>query len=368
VERVKELTCLHGITHALAQPSGDLTVLLHEVLALLPPAWQYPEAARARILLDGTVYETPGFPGVLTSQGAEILARGRVRGAVEVGYIDERPVADEGPFLREERALLTSVAHELAGLVEHRSVDEERAQLQEQLHHAERLATIGQLSAGVAHELNEPLAAILGFAQLCRKHEALPPEAKGDLDKIITAALHAREVVSKLVLFARPRPPARKPVELGGLVAGVLTFLEGRARKAGVRIERRLAPDLPPILADPNQLYQVLVNLVVNAIQAMPNGGPLTLQTYADGGTAVLAVEDRGAGMPPEIQGRIFEPFFTTKGPQEGTGLGLSVVHGIVTAHGGSIQVRSEPGRGSRFEVRLPFPAEEESEEEGRGP
>jgi two-component system NtrC family sensor kinase len=363
VERVKELTCLHGITHVLAQPSGDLTALLHEVLALLPPAWQYPDAARARIVLDGTVYETPGFSEVRARQEAEIIARGRVRGMVAVGYVDERPAADEGPFLREERALLTSVAHELAGLVEHRSVDEERAQLQEQLHHAERLATIGQLSAGVAHELNEPLAAILGFAQLCRKHEGLPPEAKSDLDKIITAALHAREVVSKLVLFARPRPPARKQVDLAGLVSGVLTFLEGRARKTGVQIERHLAPDLPSLLADPNQLYQVLVNLVVNAIQAMPHGGPLTLETYADGGTAVLAVEDRGAGMPPEIQARIFEPFFTTKGPQEGTGLGLSVVHGIVTAHGGSIHVRSEPGGGSRFEVRLPFSAGEEREE-----
>jgi signal transduction histidine kinase len=113
-------------------------------------------------------------------------------------------------------------------------------------------------------------------------------------------------------------------------------------------------PDLPEILADPNQLVQVLVNLAVNAIQAMPDGGRLIVEAYTENGDVVLAVEDQGIGMAREVAERVFEPFFTTKGVGEGTGLGLSVVHGIVTAHGGSMRVQSAAGEGSRFEAHLP--------------
>lgn len=362
VERVKELTCLHGIARAVGQHDADLPAVVHVVLALLPPAWQYPEAARARIVLDGRAYVTPGFEQTRSRQSADIVVRGHTRGKVEVGYVDARPLADEGPFLAEERALINSVAQELGLLVERWTIDEDRARLQEQLRHADRLATIGQLSAGVAHELNEPLAAILGFAQLCRKHESLPPPAAADLDRIIAATLHARETVKKLMLFARPRPPVREQVNLKWVVQEGIPLLESRARKAGIEIRRRVDAELPEILADPNQLYQVLVNLMVNAIQAMPEGGLLSLETYTEGGCVVLAVEDQGVGMTPQVLQHIFDPFFTTKDAGEGTGLGLPVVHGIVTSHGGTIRVRSDPGKGSRFEVHLPIAAPETPE------
>ncbi len=355
VERVKELTCLHGIARAVGRHDADVPTILREIVALLPPAWQYPESARARILLDGRAHATPGFEQVGASQSADIVVRGQSRGKVEVAYVDQRPPADEGPFLAEERALINSVARELSLLVEQRTVEEERTRLQEQLRHADRLATIGQLSAGVAHELNEPLATILGFAQLCRKHERLPGQAVADLDKIIGATLHAREIVKRLVHFARPRAPLREKVSLKRIVEEGIPLLEAPARTAGIEIRRRVDADLPEILADPNQLRQVLVNLMANAIQAMPGGGLLSLEAYAEKGCVVLAVEDQGSGMTAEVLERIFEPFFTTKDVEEGTGLGLPVVHGIVTAHGGTMRVRSEPGKGSRFEVHLPI-------------
>jgi signal transduction histidine kinase len=354
VERVKELTCLHGVARAVGRHDEPLAAILEQIVALLPPAWQYPDVTRARIVLDGTVHATAGEEAPAASQAADILVAGRCRGSVTVSYADARPPADEGPFLREERALLDSIAQEVSLLVERRTVEAERQRLQEQLRHADRLATIGQLAAGVAHELNEPLAAVLGFAQLCRKQPGLPAGAVGDLDRIVSAALHAREIVRKLILFAREQPPERQPTHLARIFEEAMPFLDSRARQAGVEIRRRLAPDLPVVLADPSQLTQVLVNLVVNAIQAMPEGGALLLEAYAERGIVVLAVEDHGVGMGPETVERIFEPFFTTKDVGEGTGLGLSVVHGIVTAHGGRITVRSEPGVGTRFEVRLP--------------
>jgi signal transduction histidine kinase len=353
-ERVKELTCLHGIARAAGQHDMPLPTILLDVVGLLPPAWQYPEVAHARIVLDGRTYATPGFAAGGARQSADIVVRGQARGQVELAYSEPRPSAHEGPFLKEERALIDSVARELASLVVRRTIEEERARLQEQVRHADRLATIGQLSAGVAHELNEPLATMLGFAQLCRKHPGLPASVIADLDKIIAANLHAREIIKKLMLFARERPPTREKLGLNQVIHEGLSYVESRAAKADVEIRRRIESDLPEVYGDPNQLVQVLVNLAVNAIQAMPEGGALTVDAFTEDGCVVLAVEDQGVGMTREAAERAFEPFFTTKEVGVGTGLGLSVVHGIVTAHGGTIRVESEPGKGSRFEVRLP--------------
>jgi len=221
------------------------------------------------------------------------------------------------------------------------------------------------MAAGVVHELNEPLASILGFAQLCRKHPKLPAPAAADLDKIVGATLHAREVVKKLMFFARERPPIHERVEPAQIIEEGVAFVEARARKAGIQILRRVEPALPEVFGDPNQLIQVIVNLAVNAIQAMPRGGRLTVGASAEGDAVALVVEDDGDGMPPAVLERIFDPFFTTKGVGEGTGLGLAVVHGIVTAHGGTIRAWSEVGKGSRFEALFPVAAPRNADPEG---
>ncbi|MBK9374923.1 MAG: hypothetical protein IPN03_14645 [Holophagales bacterium] len=239
--------------------------------------------------------------------------------------------------------------------VERREGDEEKAMLQRQLRHADRLATIGQLAAGVAHELNEPLGGILGFAQLARKSPGLPAQADADLEKIVNASLHAREIVRKLLIFARQMPAAKTKSDLNRVVTEGLYLVEARCATEGIRLERDLDPALAGIVADPGQLQQVLTNLVVNGIQAMPAGGRLTIRTRNRPGGVVLSVEDTGAGMDEETLREIFNPFFTMKEVGQGTGLGLSVVHGIVTAHCGTIRVESEPGRGSRFDVDLPL-------------
>jgi signal transduction histidine kinase len=207
------------------------------------------------------------------------------------------------------------------------------------------------------------LNTILGFAQLAKKCPGLPQQAEEDMEKTIIASLHAREIVKKLMLFARRMPPQKTQVNLNQLVEEGLYFLESRCAKEGIELERLLLPDLPEITADSGQLTQVLVNLVVNAIQAMPQGGRLTVRTLAGKGYASLIVEDTGVGMSEEVTKKIFTPFFTTKEVDQGTGLGLSVVHGIVTSHGGFIKVDSRPGRGTRFEVKLPLTGAPDVEE-----
>ncbi|MHC4542958.1 MAG: sensor histidine kinase [Planctomycetota bacterium] len=363
IERVKELTCLYGIAQIAGQPDISLEEIIQGIVELLPPAWQYPETAFARIILDGISYTTEGFRECHQKQMADIIVGGVPRGVIELVYAEEKPDLDEGPFLEEERNLINAVAGQVALVVERRQAEEDRLKLYNQLLHADRLATIGMLAAGIAHELNEPLGNILGFAQLAKKCPGVPASAEQDIRKIEAASLHAREIIQKLLVFARQAQPKKTWVNLNQIVEDGLYFFEARCVKEGIELVRLLSEDLPDITADPSQLNQLLVNLVVNALQSMPGAGKITVQTRFCDNNVYLVVEDTGTGMSKDVLDKIFVPFFTTKEVGHGTGLGLPVVYGIVTAHGGSINVNSEPGCGTRFEIQLPMSKLESTEE-----
>jgi len=362
-ERVKEMTCLYGIAHAFERHGTSLEKILESTVNLIPPAWQYPEITQSRIVFNEQTYSTLGFKEGPFKQTADIVVKGEKQGTIEVVYREKKPILDEGPFLKEERNLLNTISKELAVIIERKQSELEEQKLQAQLRHADRLATVGQLASGVAHELNEPLGNILGFAQLAKKSPELPKQAGQDIEKIINASLHAREIVKKLLIFSRQMPTMKIKVDLSPLVKEGLYFLQSRCVKEGIELNYSLAQDLPEIIIDPSQLKQIVVNLVVNAIQAMPGGGKLDVQTQARNDHISLIVEDTGIGMSKEVLKQIFVPFFTTKDIGEGTGLGLSVVHGIVSSHGGSIEVDSTVGMGSRFEIRLPLAESTEKED-----
>jgi signal transduction histidine kinase len=355
-ERVKELTCLYkAVQIATAQSDAPIGEVLQGIAELIPPAWQYPEITVGRVVMDDQSYETRGFRETPYKQAADIVVRGKVRGFIEVVYVEETPVLHEGPFLREERNLIDALAREISGIMERHQARLEKADLEEQLRHADRLATLGQLAAGVAHELNEPLGNILGFAQLAEKAPGVPEGVMADLKKIVSACLHSREIIHKLKLSARQMPPQRQATDLNEIITERLLFIESRCIKNGIEIIRRLDPTLPLIVADPSQLHQVLINLMVNAVQAMPDGGRLTIRTGVTGNTVTLGVEDTGVGISDEALNKIFHPFFTTKDADQGTGLGLSVVDDIVKSHGGEITAESELGKGTSFTVRFPM-------------
>ena len=364
-ERIKELTCLFGITRIGEEQGISVDGLLEKTANLLPPAWQYPEFTAAAITFDGRRFATTGFAEEGQRQSADIVVHGQRRGSVEVVYTREMPDLGEGPFLMEEWGLITAVAAQIGMIIERRMAEDEKRRLQGQLLHADRLATIGQLSAGVAHELNEPLGTILGFAQLAGKSEGLPEQVRQDLQRIVNASLHARKVIQKLMMFAHQTPPQKTLVNLNNIVKEGLYFVESRCQKQGIEVIKSLDPELPEISADAGQLHQVLVNLAVNAVQAMVAGGKLTLRTVKQEDHIDLIVDDSGIGMSPHVVKQIFLPFFTTKQVGEGIGLGLSVVHGIVTGHAGSIKVYSQEGWGSRFTVSLPIETSRRNREVG---
>ncbi len=353
-ERVKELSCVYRLTKLGTEANRSLDDLLREAVDIVPAAFLFPEAVSCRIVLDQMSYTSQRYTPPKHRLSADIRIGDTLRGMVEVSYSSDLPTLDKGPFLKEEESLIEAVAKELSALIEKKESEEQKETLQRQLLHADRLVTVGQLAAGMAHEINEPLGAILGFAQLIQKDTSLSEQAHRDLDKIIKAAIHARDTIRKLMFFSRQMPPQKRPTDLNERVSSALDLLEPRIRKSDIRLVTRLAETLPPIIADQAQIHQVIVNLVVNAIQAMQRKGILTIETRHDDHAVFLTVEDTGCGMTPETKEKIFLPFFTTKEIGEGTGLGLPVVLGIVTAHNGHIEVESTLGKGSRFTVILP--------------
>lgn len=229
-------------------------------------------------------------------------------------------------------------------------------ELERQLQHADRLATVGQLAAGVAHELNGPLNNILGYAQLSSKQQDLPEQVYQDLDNVIRFSLHAREIVKKVMLFSRQVPPGHEKVDLNKVIKESLYFTEPLCRQENIEVRCDFDENLPEMKGDFSQLRQVVVNLVVNAAQAMSEkGGSITLKTVSGPKDKItMTIRDTGEGMSPETLEQCFMPFFTTKDVDQGTGLGLSVVHGIIQSHNGTITAKSKPGKGSRFRVMFP--------------
>ena len=353
-ERVKELECLFEISRALRGVESGLEPALRRIVEVIPGGFQYPEHAAARIRLGAICCQTARFSETAFRLSAPINIPNEA-GSVEVCYAQDISRIDPEPFLPEEVPLLEKIAGEIAlAAVSLRSA-EQNARLEAQLRHADRLATIGVLAAGIAHELNEPLSRVLGFAQLAQKVPDLPPGAARDLGRIVDASLHAREIVQKLLAFGRSTPAQAADCDMDQLAAGAMDFLDSRCRAAGIEVRRELARRRLTVRADPTELRQVIVNLVVNAVHAMPRGGTLTVRVQEQEDFCLLVVEDTGVGMTPEVLDRIFIPFFTTKDGGRGTGLGLPLVHGIITSLGGSISVQSTVGAGSRFAVRLPL-------------
>jgi signal transduction histidine kinase len=355
-ERVKELRCLYELSKISWEADKDLKTILSKTLTILPHAMRYSDAAEVSILVNKQIYSTPGFTKHKQSITSPLTLGKTKYGYITVGYkFSSKTSHLKNAFLLEEKNLLKMVASQLSRYIKRASVEEEKKKLELQLQHAERLAFVGELSAGIAHELNEPLGKILGFAQLIKKAGALNNQQTEDIERIIKASLYTREIIKKLMIFSRQMPQQITFVNLNTVVSNILYFIDVRFQSRGIQILERLDQNLPAIQADAVQMSQVLVNLITNAIHALSNGGKVTVITKQKGNQVSLTVKDTGTGMPAELKKRIFEPFFTTKAVGQGTGLGLSVVHGIVEAHNGHIIVTSAPGKGSKFEILLPL-------------
>jgi PAS domain S-box-containing protein len=231
----------------------------------------------------------------------------------------------------------------------------ERRAFEQQLIQSGKLASIGELAAGVAHEINNPLFAILGFVEFLLEDVEPGTKSHERLTIIQDTALEIREIVRALLDFARERTDERSPISLTDIAAQTVSLMRRMTAKKDVEIVERYDAGDVTVLASGNQLKQIFVNLISNAQQAMPGGGTITVEVGLDGDVAWAEVRDTGPGIPEEEAARIFEPFYTTRRDRGGTGLGLSVSFGIAQAHGGGLVVASKPGEGAAFRLRLPL-------------
>jgi signal transduction histidine kinase len=257
---------------------------------------------------------------------------------------------------RETREDLSAVYNELA---------ESMVQLQEsqeQLIQAEKLSSLGQMAASIAHEINNPLAGVLVYAQLLAKKlsgDTLSKQVALEyLAKMASEVDRSSRIIRNLLDFARPSEPKLRDVDVNHVIEDALTLVDHQAELRHVTLIKELHPRLPTVFADHDQLRQVLVNLTLNAIQATPGGGQVTVRTQAaENGALKVEVEDTGSGISKENTGKLFTPFFTTKEKGQGVGLGLAVARSIIEKHCGTIEVESEEGKGTTFTVHLPAQA-----------
>jgi two-component system, NtrC family, sensor kinase len=256
--------------------------------------------------------------------------------------------------------------HQLESKVRERTSQLEAAH--QKLIQSDRLASLGQLAASVAHEINNPISGVLNLSMLMQrilKDEGIPPgrieEFRRYLSQVSGETARVGRIVSDLLAFSRRSKPQRSPADLNAIVRKTLSLLSHKLQLAGVEADLNLAKDLPSFRCDESQIQQVVMNLVFNAAESIRGKGRVTVVTRAaaDGLGLVLEVRDTGSGIPPDLLGRIFDPFFTTKEEGKGVGLGLAVVYGIVEAHGGEIEVDSRVGEGSTFRVTLPLSSDE---------
>jgi len=269
--------------------------------------------------------------------------------------------------LRQALSEISQASSELEAKVAERTAQLQQAQ--RRLLQADRLASLGQLAASVAHEINNPLSGVLNYAALMGRilrEDGVPrervPEFRGYLDRVSEQTARAGRIVSDLLAFSRRSKPQRAPADLGRVVRTTLALVSHKLKLLNVVPELELDEALPPVPCDTSQMQQVVLNLVMNGAEATrPHGSGrvrVVTRRAEDGESVVLEVTDDGEGIPKQALDRIFDPFFTTKDDGKGVGLGLAVVYGIVEAHGGRIEVRTDAGRGTTFEVTLPLVTE----------
>jgi len=333
------------------------------VMTIPPELTQQIRAVHATFLsaqglpLPPAVRELQKKEGIESAHIVTLWSKEKIIGGLTVAC---RRVRD---FTPADISLLIAVGSQVASAVERNVLYDETRQAyenlrrtQEQLLHSEKLAAVGQLISGVAHELNNPLTAILGYSQLLTSSGQVGPLALDYSEKLYKQAQRTHRIVQNLLSFARQHKPERMPVRVNAILEDTLALRDYDLRMSQIRVHLDLAPDLPEAAADPHQLQQVFLNLINNAVDAILEkgaDGDLWVRTGVESRQLFIEFTDSGPGV--KDSSRVFDPFYTTKPVGKGTGLGLSICYGIITEHGGTIRVKNKPPRGASFLIELPL-------------
>jgi signal transduction histidine kinase len=366
------------VSRGVRSPHFWIIVALMAVLALVYYAGQTPLAQVSSFFTDAFPHDLHRVLFLLPVVYAALAFRVRGAAGTSVAFLVivlprtlYSPFAD--PLIRPLIFVLFTAVVAVLTAVLMNQIDEEREiarrlrESQEQLVRADRLASLGQLSASIAHEINNPLAGVLTYTKLLAKKISSGTFEKGTaldyLAKMESEVGRCSRIIRNLLDFSRQSAPTLKLVDVNQVIEQVLAMVGHQAQLQNVEIVRELNPSLPKVMADSDKLQQVFTNLTLNAIQAMSAGGKLTLRTSVADGQVEIDVQDTGTGISKENLSRLFTPFFTTKEKGSGVGLGLAVVRGIIERHKGEIKVQSEVGKGTTFSVYLGVHGDEKSQE-----
>lgn len=366
------------VSRGARSPHFWIIVALMAVLTLVYYADQTPLANVSSFFSDSFPHDLHRVLFLLPVVYAALLFRVRGAAGTSVAFLVivlprtfYSPFAD--PLIRPLIFVLFTALVAVLTAVLMNQIDEEREiarrlrESQEQLVHADRLASLGQLSASIAHEINNPLAGVLTYTKLLAKKISSDSFEKGAaldyLARMESEVGRCSRIIRNLLDFSRQSPPTLKLVDVNEVIEQVLAMVGHQAQLQNVEIVRELNPTLPKVMADSDKLQQVFTNLALNAIQAMSGGGKLTLRTLATDGQVEIDVQDTGTGISKDNLSKLFTPFFTTKEKGSGVGLGLAVVRGIIERHKGEIKVQSEVGKGTTFSIYLRVHGDEKSQE-----
>ncbi len=352
-ERIKELTCLYEVTSLIVNCDyDDMETALLGIVQCLERAWQFDEETYVELSTPDYFIKTEEKGEAYVFLESAITVFNKPQGIIKVGY--PSPKYQLKDFLEEEQLLLDNVCLKVGNLLERKEIKEKEEHIRRQVEQSDRLRILGEITAGIAHELNTPLANILGFTELLKEHISDDPQALKDLDKIITNTIFSREVVKKLMFFACEMPETREVINVVEVIEDAINMLRTTLRQNDVSCEFEHSEDLIELRIDKIQLTQVVFNLIVNAVYFAPPKSSILVSLATEKDNVILKIADQGPGIPEESIPHIFDPFFTTKPVGEGSGLGLSVVHGIVQSHRGSIEVTRNTPTGTIFTLQFP--------------
>ncbi|MCP4676106.1 MAG: hypothetical protein GY854_11485 [Deltaproteobacteria bacterium] len=382
-ERVKELNCLYEISRLRDDPAASLDDLLQGIVDLIPAAWSYPEITCARLILGDREFKTDNFRKTQWKQICDINVNGEKEGNLQVYYIEERPIVNEGPFLLEEKKLLDAIAKNIEEIIARKHAENQTKLQQQQLIQLDKLAAMGTLISGVAHEINNPNNFVmlntplleevfesalpildtyytqngdflLGGLQYSEMREKVPLLFSG----ILEGSKRIKSIVNGLKDFARIEVPDQKQlVNINEIIISALRLIDNLIRKSTKNPSVAYGKELPELHGSFQRLEQVIVNLVQNACESLQDREReiyISTRYAPEARSVVVTVSDEGVGIPTDTLPRIMDPFFTTKRQMSGTGLGLSVSSGIVKDHGGELSFESELGKGTKATLTLP--------------
>ncbi|MBN2373165.1 PAS domain S-box protein, partial [bacterium] len=366
VKRVKELNCLYAISNIVAKSGISLEEIIQGIVDIIPSSWQYPDMTCVRVIIEDREWRTKNFRKTVCKQASDIIVYWKRIGVLEVFYTGESQESDEVPFLKEERNLIDAIAERLGNIIEYKKAEiTKEEKIEKELQHQGRLKLMGKLAASIVHEIRNPLVGIGLMAQAMMerlRQNKVWDDICQDMESLIHEVKRLEKLLETLMDFGKPKVFFTTREDIHYPIKETLKLLSKELMSGNINIEKSFDLDIPLISIDVSKMQQVFLNILLNSISAMPEGGKIIIKTgvikeektedHISKGWVQVTIKDSGIGIKEKDIPHLFEPFYSKS--SEKTGLGLSIVLGLIEMHNGRIKIESQEGKGTTVNIHLP--------------